>query len=176
MTNVKGLQFGPSKCFKIHLGKICGACPDNVIDTWQLERISEEVVSLFDLVDSEGDKHLIELVEAAGYLGDVLQASGKNTMNIETRRKRGLIAINVIMSKLEQLTLGSWYFETAVIFRNALLLSTLLCNTESWVGLTDKEVEALEKVDEQLMRRILSAHSKTAIPALYLELGCVPLY
>ena len=96
-------------------------------------------------------------------------------MNIEMRRKRGLIAINVIMSKLEQLTLGGWYFETAVIFRNALLLSTLLCNTESWVGLTNKEVESLEKVDEQLLRRILSAHSKTAIPALYLELGCVPI-
>ena len=175
MTNVKLLQFGPAKCFKIHLGKICGACPDNVIDTWQLERISEEVKTLFDLVDTEGDKHLVELVEAAGYLGDVLQASGKNTMNVEMRRKRGLIAVNVIMSKLDQLTLGSWYFETAVIFRNALLLSTLLCNTESWVGLTNKEVEILEKIDEQLLRRILSAHSKTAIPALYLELGCVPI-
>ena len=71
--------------------------------------------------------------------------------------------------------MDTWYFETAVIFRNALLLSTLLCNTESWVGLTGKEVEVLEKVDEQLLRRILSAHSKTAIPALYLELGCVPI-
>ena len=46
---------------------------------------------------------------------------------------------------------------------------------ESWFGLTDKEVETLEKVDEQLMRRIMSAHSKTSIPALYLELGCVPI-
>ena len=51
----------------------------------------------------------------------------------------------------------------------------MLTNVESWYGLTGKEVETLEKVDEQLLRRILSAHSKTAIPALYLELGCVPL-
>ena len=96
-------------------------------------------------------------------------------MNIETRRKRGLVAVNVIMSKLEQLTLGPYYFQTAVIFRNSLLLSTMLTNVESWFGLTVKEVETLEKVDEQLLRRIMSAHSKTAIPALYLELGCVPI-
>ena len=64
---------------------------------------------------------------------------------------------------------------TTVIFRNSLLLSTMLTNVESWFGLTDKEVETLEKVDEQLMRRIMSAHSKTSIPALYLELGCVPI-
>ena len=175
MTNLKRLQFGPAKCFKLHIGKICGGCPDNYIDTWQLEKISDEVVSLFEMLDVESDRHLIELVEAAGYLGDVLQSSGKNTLNIETRRKRGLVAVNVIMSKLEQLTLGPYYFQTAVIFRNSLLLSTMLTNVESWFGLTDKEVETLEKVDEQLMRRIMSAHSKTAIPALYLELGCVPI-
>ena len=64
---------------------------------------------------------------------------------------------------------------TTVIFRNSLLLSTMLTNVESWFGLTDKEVETLEKLDEQLMRRIMSAHSKTSIPALYLELGCVPI-
>ena len=51
----------------------------------------------------------------------------------------------------------------------------MLTNVESWFGLTDKEVETLEKLDEQLMRRIMSAHSKTSIPALYLELGCVPI-
>ena len=106
MTNLKRLQFGPAKCFKLHIGKICGGCPDNYIDTWQLEKISDEVVSLFEMLDVESDRHLIELVEAAGYLGDVLQSSGKNTLNIETRRKRGLVAVNVIMSKLEQLILG----------------------------------------------------------------------
>ena len=84
---------------------------------------------MFEMLDVESDRHLIELVEAAGYLGDVLQSSGKNTLNIETRRKRGLVAVNVIMSKLEQLILGP--FQTVVIFRNSLLLSTMLTNVES---------------------------------------------
>ena len=33
----------------------------------------------------------------------------------------------------------------------------------------------LEEVDECFLRRILNAHSKTPIEALYLELGCTPL-
>ena len=55
-----------------------------------------------------------------------------------------------------------------------MLSSSVHCCATRRAGL-GSEVESLEKVDEQLLRRIMSAHSKTAIPALYLELGCMPI-
>ena len=59
--------------------------------------------------------------------------------------------------------------------RMSLLSSSLISNSESWVGLTKKNITDLETVDEQLLRKILSAHSKTPKELLYLELGALPV-
>ena len=47
--------------------------------------------------------------------------------------------------------------------------------SEIWYDLKEKEIRELEEIDETLLRRILNAHSKTPLEALYLELGCLPL-
>ena len=59
--------------------------------------------------------------------------------------------------------------------REALLVNGILFNSEIWYNISEKELQELEEVDETLLRRILKAHSKTPIEALYLELGCIPL-
>ena len=56
-----------------------------------------------------------------------------------------------------------------------LLLSTLLSNSDSWYNVTNKEIKELESVDEMLLRKILSAHSKTSLELLYLETGNIPI-
>ena len=61
------------------------------------------------------------------------------------------------------------------MLREAFFINGVLTNLEVCYGLTDKEINDLEKADHMLLRRILAAHSKTAIEALYLELGCIPL-
>ena len=48
--------------------------------------------------------------------------------------------------KLAELCLGKWYYEAAMIFRNSLLLSTLLTNLESWYSCTAKDIIDLEKI------------------------------
>ena len=48
--------------------------------------------------------------------------------------------------KLAELCLGKWYYEAAMIFRNSLLLSTLLTNLESWYSCTAKDMIDLEKI------------------------------
>ena len=68
---------------------------------------------------------------------------------------------------LEDLTLGEYYFEAANILRNSLLLS--------WYNVTKKEISNLESVDETLIRKIFSAHSKTPLELLYLETGNIPI-
>ena len=80
-----------------------------------------------------------------------------------------------VMQMLEELTLGDFFFEGAMILRASLFLSSLISNSEAWVNLTKKNVTDLEKVDEQLLRKILSAHPKTPTELLYLELGAIPV-
>ena len=41
--------------------------------------------------------------------------------------------------------------------------------------MTQKNLEDLEMMDKNLIRNILDTPSKTPIPALYLELGCIPI-
>ena len=64
-TNLKRLQFGPQKCLKLHVGRKCRICPELSIDTWKLEKTSEEGTSAVELVDVEGQRHIMEEVDSA---------------------------------------------------------------------------------------------------------------
>ena len=175
MTNVKTLQFGADKCVKMHVGADKKICPENLIDTWKLEGSNDKVSSINDLVDKESHKHCMKTVDSWTYLGDVLESSGKNDKNIQNRVQRGTGAMKQVIQMLEELTLGDFYFEGAMLLRASLFLSSLISNSEAWVNLTKKNVTDLEKVDEQLLRKILSAHPKTPTELLYLELGAIPV-
>ena len=175
MTNLKKLQFGADKCVKLHVGTDKKICPDNQIDTWSSEGDKNTVSSILDLKDVESEKHVMETKPSWTYLGDVLQNNGKNDLNIQSRVERGAAAKKQVIQMLEELTLGDYHFEGAMILRNSLFLSSLLSNCEAWVNLTMKNVTDLETVDEQLLRAILSAHPKTPIELLYLELGVIPV-
>ena len=157
------------------MGKSCSSCPENSIDTWSLEKPHDDVTSVVELSDVEGGKHVIQLVESDKYLGEVIRADGKNNLNIQERKIRGLAAVNQICQLLDDLCLGDYYFEAANILRNSLLLSSLLSNSETWYNLTTKEITELEMVDDLLLRRILAAHSKTPKELLYLETGNIPV-
>jgi len=83
--------------------------------------------------------------------------------------------VNQIQQLLDDLCLGDYHFEAANILRNSLLLSSLLSNSETWYDVTKKEISELESVDETLLRKIFSAHSKTPLETLYLESGNIPI-
>ena len=174
-TNIKKLQYGESKCQKLHVGKNRNICAENSVDTWSLEKESVSVSSVWELVDKEGGKHVIETVTSDKYLGDIISSDGRNTLNIQERKRRGLVAVNQISEMLSDLCLGQYHFEAGNLLRNSLLLSTVLSNSEAWYNLTKKEISDLESVDEALMRKILSAHSKTPVELLYLETGNIPI-
>ena len=91
------------------------------------------------------------------YLGDIISKDGKNTKNIKARVANGHGIVNSIEKILDEEILGDDYFEIAVI----LLISSLLCNSETWFNVTNADIELLEKVDDTLIRKFLKAHSKT---------------
>ena len=174
-SNIKRLQFGENKCFKLHIGTNKDVCSENVIDTWDLSSDKESPSSILDLFDIEGEQKVLLEVTKEKYLGDVIMATGSNSLNIQERMRRGYGAVTEIMQMLEELCLGSYFFETANMLRKSLLLSTLLSNSEAWYNISQKDIENLEKVDEALLRKVFSAQCTTPLEVLYLETGNIPI-
>ena len=50
-----------------------------------------------------------------------------------------------------------------------------LFNADALYNLSEQDMRNLEKIDEVFLRKVLQAHSKTAIESLYLGMGCKPV-
>ena len=109
------------------------------------------------------------------YLGDQISYDLKFSKNIKQRCSRGLGVISDIMSLLNELSLGNFHFEIGLLLRESMFLSMLLNNAECWLDITKTDIDELEGIDAMLLRKILETPSTTPIPAIYLELGCMPL-
>ena len=95
--------------------------------------------------------------------------------NIAVRKNRGIGVVNQVMAILEEICFGKYHFQVAMILRNSLLISSLLTNAEAWYNLSNAEVTDLEKVDEDLLRKVLECPVSTPREMLYLELGVSPI-
>ena len=76
---------------------------------------------------------------------------------------------------LEKIPGGHFHFEIAVILRNALLISSVLSNSEVWYGLTKYDTGLLEQLDEMWIRNLFVCSRNVSKDLLYLELGLVPI-
>ena len=99
------------------------------------------------MVDSKKEK----------YLGDFIDTSGK------------------IRSTIEDIPLGKHRMDIGLHLREAMLLNVILFNSEAWHSLSLSEIKTLESVDEQLLRGLVKAQSKTPLEFLYLEAGANPI-
>ena len=62
-----------------------------------------------------------------------------------------------------------------MVLRNSLLISSLLTNAEAWYNLSSTDVTELERVDEDLLRKVLECPISTPREMLYLDLGVSPI-
>ena len=76
---------------------------------------------------------------------------------------------------LQEIPLGNYRVDIGLKLRQALLLNGVLFNSEAWHSVTSKDLDALSKADESLLRSILQCHSKTPREFLYLETGTIPI-
>ena len=118
---------------------------------------------------------LMEEKSEEKYLGDIISKDGRNLKNIQARVNKGKGIAKKIMDVLEAVPFGKMYFEVAILLRNSLFVSSLLCNSEVWFNLTNAELNLLESVDLMLLRKILNAPKSTPKEMMYLELGVMPL-
>ena len=73
------------------------------------------------------------------------------------------------------MSLGPHYFQAAILFRNSILLSSLLCSTEVLIGITKTHIEKLEHVDRTFFKRLFEVPRSTAIESFYLESAAIPI-
>ena len=173
----KKLQFGASKCVKIHVGKTCNKsmCTDLSVGEWKVKVVNDPKTKLDYRKETFCGLVKMEEKKDQLYLGDVISVDGKHDKNIERRKAKSYGIINQIMDILTSNFFGKYHFEVALILRSSLLLSSLLLNSEAWVNLTSQNIRKLEQIDEMLLTKILDSETCTSNAMKYLELGVVPL-
>ena len=149
---LKKLKLSSKKCSKIHIGKEARCCPDL--------KTHEEKMN-----NSVKEK----------YLGDLIDSSGKNKETVEARIAKGHGIVAEIIAILDDIPLGSYRLEMGLKLRQAMLINGMLFNTEAWHAVTKEDTEALEKVDESLLRSLLRNHPKCPLEFLYLETGSISI-
>ena len=171
-TDSKKLQFGANKCKKLHVGKQYEEfkCQTLKVDNWEEIEMMNEETGLEDIEDVCNAKITME----EKYLGDVISTDGKNMKNVKARISKGKGIVSRILTILEGIPFGNYYFEVAIILRNSLLVSSMLVNTEAWYNITKTELNLLESIDVQFFKSVLKAPKCTPTEMLYLEFGCIP--
>ena len=109
------------------------------------------------------------------YLGDKIDHSGKLRPTIHSRISKGYGAVNYILAITNEVPLAHWRISAGLRLRDALFLNCILFNSEPWHGISTTELEMIERIDEDLLRRLLKAHSKIPKEVLYLETGSLPI-
>ena len=146
------LELGENKCAQLHIGSKKTSCYDLRINNTKMNKSDKEK-----------------------YLGEILTSDGKIAENIANKHGKGIGTANTILSLLKEVHFGQYYFEMALLFRNSMLINSMLCSVEALYGLKDVHVDKLENVDKYLLKKVLNASSTTAVEALYLETGAMPL-
>ena len=150
--DLEKLTLSKTKCRNVHIGNQKITCQQLKIDGKIMENANQET-----------------------YLGDIIHKNGNIRPNIEKRRAKGYGMISDILAIVNELPLGHWRTEAGLRLRQAMLVNGILFNSEAWHGISMKDIEVFEKIDEALLRSILNAHSKIPREALYLETKSTPI-
>ena len=95
-----------------------------------------------------------------------------NSSNIKSRKAKGLSIAKQIKTILENSFLGQYYFEAAIMLREALFLNSYLLNCEAWYSVTHHDIKQLEAADHNLIRTaILACPRYTPICSMFIELA-----
>ena len=175
---MKKLRLGAKKCFVMHVGNEHESYKNDqlLIDGWNVKTVESVLTGEIDWEDTlVEDMNEISNITSEKYLGQILSNDSKNTLNITMLRNKGIGIQNKIIQMLEKMPGGQYHFEIAVILRNALLISSILTNSEVWYGVTQVDTEQLEQIDEMWIRNLFECSRNVPKDLLYLELGIVPI-
>jgi hypothetical protein len=127
-TDSKRLQFESQNCKKLHVGKTCEEfkCQTLKVDNWKEAYIRNEETGIGEIEDLCEGKVLMKEKTEENYLGDGISTDGSNITNIKERIDKGMEIVSRIVTILDGISFGRFYFEIAAILRNSLLVSSML--------------------------------------------------
>ena len=104
-----------------------------------------------------------------------MTTDGRINSNIEERYNKGVGIVNQIMSYLKELSFGEYYFEMAQLFRQSMLLNSILCNSEVLYGLNQTHIDTLESIDKMFWRKVFNCPITTPTEVLFLETNSISI-
>ena len=119
------------------------------------------------------DNETISQATMYKYLGDQVSNIWDNLYTKRWEKAQGYSATCLAMST--EMSLGYQVYSIAKMLHMSIFVNGTLTNMETWPHCTEKRIEIFERVEQTFFRKVLRAHSKTPIEAIYLELGVVPL-
>ena len=111
---------------------------------------------------------------SACYLADYINESGSNDETIKSREIKAIGIVSQIASILKNVTLGIYYFQTALILRDAMLINGILTNAEAWNYISVKQYKILEDIDHRAFSTIFECNRANRV-LFYLETAKVPI-
>jgi hypothetical protein len=88
-----------------------------------LKIVNQGPIKIEDICEGED---IMEKKENERYLGDVISKDGRNIKNIQA----GIV--RKILTCLDGIPFGKYHFQSGLILRNSLLVSSMLFNSEVW--------------------------------------------
>ena len=151
-VETKKLKLSDKKCHKMHIGKMNKNCPS---------------------LNIHGEKMNVSNKEK--YLGDILTNDGKIQATVDDRLAKGQGLIKQILTILSEIPLGKFKVQMGLHLRQAMLINGTLYNSEAWHCFTETQIKQFQLIDNQLLRKVFNAHSKTSNAFLHLETGTMPI-
>ena len=153
-TAEKTLQFGPTKCKSMLVGKSVENIiySDLKVDSWKVKYEDNPVTGESDIVEEYSGQTNIMNTDEQKYLGFVLSSRGDNMANIRQVKKKSIGIIRKIINRLNSLKLQKYYFECALIFMNTMLRPSILYATDMYYSLKESELRPLERLEEGYLK------------------------
>ena len=105
------------------------------------------------------------------YLGGVISSDGTNCENIAGSKKRGFGSVKDITNMLDDMCLGPYMFQKAIILQNSMLVGTLLSCSEARYNLTEADLGQVEQADKGLWSSLLEVARTIPYDIICLELA-----
>ena len=100
------------------------------------------------------------------------QVMGQIWKNIEAKEKRAIGIIKTIQYLIA--SLGKYTIECGIIYLNSLLRSSILFAAETMYNINEDEYRHIERIEEDLLRKIFKTEQGCPIYLLYFEAGHIP--
>ena len=175
-TAEKALQFGPTKCKSMLVGKNTKNVINSklMVDKWTENYTENSLTGEADLKEIFCGLTEIDQTSEQKYLGFVLSNTGDNMANIGALKKKSIGIIRSTLNKLNCLNLGPYYFECAIILMNVMVRGSLLYACDMYYDLKETELRQIERMEESYLRQVLKTSKGCPITELYLSVGQHP--